>query len=178
LNYETQTPFLAPRASQDQAATETDLSGSEMNNEQLAAIRAREQKATEGPWEASLKDLENDDHVAIYSTHAEVALVMQGSSSEQGRNNSAFIANARTDIPALLDDNDRLRKALQECLVPIAALLFVEGSRDWRIKTHSLEMLDGLQKAHDLAFEALGGDPSKNPLSVGLGAQGEGEDAA
>jgi len=72
------------------------------NVDQLAAIEARAQAATEGPWETHDGDVVQSYDIAVktgeYSYEREGIIP-----GEWVRENDAeFIANARTDVPALL----------------------------------------------------------------------------
>lgn len=79
--------------------------------EEIDAIRKRVEAATPGPWE----------HTNNYTVHARDGLVCAGthypeSEDEYDRDerNHSFIANARTDIPKLLAEVDRLNKLSDE----------------------------------------------------------------
>ena len=79
------------------------MSKEPLTGERLAEIRGREKVATQGPWVADehsfCVDLGyNPDHKR---TH--------GYREDEQRANAAFIAHAREDIPALLDEVERLR---------------------------------------------------------------------
>jgi hypothetical protein len=68
-----------------------------MTPERLAEIRAREQAATKGPWS-------DWDSCCVWYKGSEVLCeVLTGESADQ-----AFIAHARTDIPELLAEVERL----------------------------------------------------------------------
>lgn len=83
-----------------------------MNDERLAEIRAREQAATPGPW---LIEPQDGSVWEAYSPQRQIAHCQ----SKPGvgmmhkwaeiRANAEFIADARGDIPALLDEIVRLR---------------------------------------------------------------------
>ena len=97
-----------------------------MTNDELEAVRARAAKATPGPWEADhgcakgygpaawatvvapdgkvLFDTINGGHVLLTDPDYEGEW-----RDETGDLNATFIAHARTDIPALLDEVERLR---------------------------------------------------------------------
>lgn len=77
---------------------------------EIDAIRKRVEGATPGPWE----------HTNNYTVHARDGLICAGthypeSEDEYDRDerNHSFIANARTDIPKLLDEVDRLNKRVR-----------------------------------------------------------------
>lgn len=73
-----------------------------LTDERLAEIRARADAATEGPWAA--------DHTEIYGLHRGI-WIAECSREEWGEGDvdGAFIAHARTDVPDLLAEVDRLR---------------------------------------------------------------------
>ncbi len=76
----------------------------------LAAIRAREQAATPGPW--SYKELKHYPYEVVVSPGGDHAFVVW---LPDGR----FIAHARTDIPWLLAEVERLtaeNARLQGCI--------------------------------------------------------------
>jgi len=73
--------------------------------EQCAAIRERAEKATAGPWQYEQRDLPDD----IYMLLSDEDYTIAETAMEPLAN---FIAAARTDIPALLDTVEELRKQL------------------------------------------------------------------
>lgn len=83
------------------------------------AIRARADAATEGPW---YRDSTTDANGSNYTENVtrnswDVAMCPGGDALLEARRAQAakdadFIAHARTDVPALLDENARLRAAL------------------------------------------------------------------
>lgn len=77
-----------------------------MNREQLEEIRARASKASEGPWEADGWEVYGPIRRWVAETH-------DPDNIEQCEADAAFIANARTAVPALLDEIDRLREQLR-----------------------------------------------------------------
>lgn len=79
------------------------MSKEPLTEERIAEIRGREKAATQGPWGNMLALVisgEKDIAVAQYS---------RGVTRDEQRANAAFIAYAREDIPALLDEVERLR---------------------------------------------------------------------
>jgi len=70
----------------------------------LDPIRRRTEAATEGPWIAGWRSLPSDQ-IMLSPKLPPVEL----SCDVQGRKNAKFIAAARTDVPALLAEVDRLR---------------------------------------------------------------------
>ena len=80
-----------------------------MTDEELAAIEARVQAATPGPWKSSEQYLPLYIHGPSYGDH-------RGRFSAIVPEDEAFIAHAREDVPALLAEVRRLRK-IEEGLV-------------------------------------------------------------
>lgn len=91
--------------------------------EERDAIRARVDRATEGPWghHAHTHGLPSDGptHVCVFDP--EDVPVAELDYSSWGERDAEFIAHARTDVPALLDaldaaeaENERLRVTLYE----------------------------------------------------------------
>lgn len=74
-----------------------------MTDEQLAAIRARCEAATGGPWEVGHK-------CEIYTRHYQVGPIGDFWEPADAR----FTAHAREDIPALLAEVERLRELLRQ----------------------------------------------------------------
>lgn len=69
-----------------------------MDAKYLAEIKAREQAATSGPWKVGISALITDGNgQALFF-------------GEGAKGNAAFIVNARTDIPALVAEVERLRE--------------------------------------------------------------------
>ena len=93
-----------------------------MTKEQLAAIEARANAATEGPWYfvyagssdwSVLKKTDDDEFcVADLHRHRKVACP-----------DAEFIAHARTDVPALVAEVRRLRKAMSRASVCVDAAI-------------------------------------------------------
>jgi hypothetical protein len=86
-----------------------------VNREQLEEIRARAEAATEGPWYYG-----GDTRVAqeMFQNHELIVSptypIIEFEPSEQGEADAEFAAAARTDVPALLDEIDRLNKRLDK----------------------------------------------------------------
>jgi len=87
---------------------------SELN---LEAIKARCEAATPGPWHYHLDNLiahPNEDYPILVEAGS-----YEGLSREQQkalvRNNRIFVAHARSDVPALVAEVERLRAALEDC---------------------------------------------------------------
>lgn len=77
-----------------------------LTDERIRDIRERCEAATPGPWRAVWKGNTIKSH-RVYADGPEVRNIACGISPKT--ENAEFIANARKDIPALLDELDRLR---------------------------------------------------------------------
>jgi len=74
-----------------------------MTTEKIDEIRARCDAATPGPWSTTVAE------VCVKLNYADILVCeMYEQSLEQQKNNARFIAHAREDIPALLDEIERL----------------------------------------------------------------------
>jgi len=82
----------------------------------LAAIRARAAAATPGPWRALGTGRAGGDHWYVCDENQSLASIAcnDGENEDQREPDAVFIARAREDVPALLDEVDRLRAALAE----------------------------------------------------------------
>ena len=85
-----------------------------MTDKELADIRARCEAARRGPWSVPAEESSDYycggwevEHERSRETYTNVAQMI-GS-----REDATFIAHARSDIPALLDEVELLRKALK-----------------------------------------------------------------
>lgn len=96
-----------------------------MNDDELDAIRARAEAATEGPWEVAHRaDLDwlSQSHLVDSSDHEPGSNVRPEGETDprwssvwpcrNAHHDAEFIAHAREDVPALLDEIDRLAAAL------------------------------------------------------------------
>ena len=75
----------------------------------LAAIRARAEAATEGPWDYAGQGWVRHGDMSVGSDQIPEVLAATVLSDADG----AFIAHAREDIPALLAEIDRLNATIQ-----------------------------------------------------------------
>jgi hypothetical protein len=96
-----------------------------MTHDELQAIKARAEAATPGPW-ANKVPGRDDEHmcrllgpakgdareVLGLTWHPEVPVSYVGLSRQQCVDNAAFIAHARTDVPALVEAVENLRWVL------------------------------------------------------------------
>ena len=101
-----------------------------LTDAELRAIRERCEAATPGPWKAvKHTDLESDTYRLIESQDEQEAIIWFydhfDSSGNRGvciqENNLPFILNARTDVPALLAEIERLRHELRLTAEALAA---------------------------------------------------------
>lgn len=84
-----------------------------MTDEELAAIRARAEAATPGPWLADMTEIWSDSREYFsWLPHDRPYLSEDHpySHSDQGNLDTEFIAHARQDIPALLAEVERLQE--------------------------------------------------------------------
>ena len=83
----------------------------------LEAIKARCNAATEGPWEYQ-GDTSNGDHILYGNPKRDLAYCPQCSRQWGvqfiGTKDGRFIAYARTDIPDLIKEVERLRQAVKD----------------------------------------------------------------
>lgn len=111
-----------------------------MTPEELAAIKARAEAATPGPW-------------SYYASPTSGGYKIQGiekawfyEATASTNENADFITHAREDVPALVAEVERLRAAL----VKIAYNDYVEQNKD--------TFLSAGQRAYETARRALGLD--------------------
>jgi hypothetical protein len=83
-----------------------------VNREQLEEIRARALAATPGPW---LREWAFNTHFVVPLAAHDVAAGNVSRLKPRQRADAEFIAHARTDVSALLDEIDRLSTALGAC---------------------------------------------------------------
>lgn len=84
-----------------------------LTDQELAAIQARCEAATAGPWLVDhdpRPDMSWNNHIILENGNAVCFMAHDGrASNAYGRGNAHFIAHARTDIPALLATIAELR---------------------------------------------------------------------
>lgn len=78
----------------------------------LSAMKAREHKATKGPWFITTGNNESDGAFYISSKSTKAIAVLDGESSIIDEDNSEFIAAARTDVPKLIAIVEHLMETL------------------------------------------------------------------
>ena len=100
---------------------------SELTDEDLAAIRARVEAATPGPWVHQITtacysviqggDRRSDHvHLAMMGTDGDGSPYNEPETYPNGDNDAEFIAHAREDVPALVAEVERLRNLLTGAL--------------------------------------------------------------
>lgn len=88
----------------------------------LVEIRQREQAATPGPWrvipgdEWCQKSGNADGIASLESDHADIVMTDAGM-YPPNQADAAFIAEARSDVPWLLAEVDRLKSLLSSCVL-------------------------------------------------------------
>ena len=80
-----------------------------LTSEELKAIRERCEKATLGPWRWADDKLHAPQEVLMEA----LLCNWEDAYVDVGKADAAFIATARSDIPALLDTVDELRRLLR-----------------------------------------------------------------
>lgn len=132
-----------------------------LSKEQLAAIRARADAATPGPWEWHEGDLLTEDnfsrqHSSMFSSVLHLTDDAQGVNDlvswEYVRSveDAEFIANARADIPALLAHIDALeaeRDALQQAVNEAWDITSEPISSEVEMHPRITQIMDALQDA-------------------------------
>lgn len=84
-----------------------------MSEMDVKAIRERAEKATPGPWTIhSWGEITSFDVTQRYVAQA----IAINAGYEVAKANADFIAHARTDVPALIDEIERLRRELADAL--------------------------------------------------------------
>jgi hypothetical protein len=81
----------------------------------IAAIRARADAATKEPW--AVVDDAGQGVVSLGDVPLREMVVAMTSQGRVDHASMGFIAAARTDVPALCDEVDRLRAAITQALV-------------------------------------------------------------
>lgn len=117
-----------------------------MDAERIAAIKARVESASEGPWYATYDP-------GFYGVTWEVSNKQQqakdsGVAYGSTRADAEFVAESRQDVPDLVDEVERLRETLRDALTPIQAIY---GSPRWvlegPIKADFLTLINKMRSA-------------------------------
>ncbi|GEL95375.1 hypothetical protein [Cellulomonas composti] len=95
---------------------------SDLTDDRLAAIRARVEAASEGPWTVIAHDHarsrhETTERMWVWGPRhsvAQVGLADVDDEADPIRADAEFVAHARDDVPDLLDEIDRLRAVVSE----------------------------------------------------------------
>lgn len=85
-----------------------------MSKPDLAAIRARVEAATEGPWEWEATNPAMSGEHWTMRIQGKPGIRFAVAEYQHGTGNADFIANARQDVPALLTYIDELENQLDE----------------------------------------------------------------
>lgn len=126
----------------------------------IAAIRARADAATKGPWEvADAMTPPSRDHVADCGGDNYVCPVDDGSLQECDVD-ARFIAAARTDVPALCNRVEALEAALEEAedALTQAAVDIAQGPTRMLQREWENLVIGVIQAARDKARAALEGE--------------------
>lgn len=133
----------------------------------LDAIRARCDAATDGPWTAEYSEAQGNCVLPHDAESTREAVAVTRLFHQQA--DADFIAHARTDVPELIDEIERLQEAAER----IPKLLFneeqhaleiynegISGGRaaDDPMMIHLNGRILGLQRARDIAARVLEGD--------------------
>jgi len=129
---------------------------SRLLNEELSEIRERAEKATEGKW---YYEIDGD----LYSEKARERVMYPYLTAESipyikvSKEDAAFIAHAREDIPKLLAEVDRLNKIIEECGKDLGS---IEGNILGTIGsfTHVSVRLSDIMDVKDKLEEAIGNE--------------------
>ncbi|KQU49266.1 hypothetical protein ASG84_26305 [Rhodococcus sp. Leaf278] len=116
-----------------------------MNGEELAAIEARANAASAGPWQTFTSGVANGDHWYVWdnSTGSIAQISSNDGTNEESRQPDAeFIAHARDDIPTLLAavrERDNAVARVRKCINDYESL----GTRPWNALRAALWFVDG-----------------------------------
>lgn len=121
-----------------------------MTTDRIAEIRARAEAATEGPWfhnGIALYEMHDDPDDGVLRRFS-VPTIWTHQDEITGPANGAFIAHARSDVPWLLAENDRLQAAID------AVLAYLKRICDENPSDIGAHMLAG--NVEQIVTEALG----------------------
>ena len=124
-----------------------------MTEDERERLRALYEAATPGPWEAAVDSHApwNGKRIAWVETTSTSCPVADVPNSDRARADAAFIATARTAVPALLDENARLREAIERTR---SALIFYATFPGFEDRALARDALDVVRAA--LAEETKG----------------------
>ncbi|WGD77717.1 hypothetical protein P5643_13960 [Bacillus subtilis] len=122
-----------------------------LNKEQLEEIRKRSEKATEGFWNADSYEWPGNENLRYW-----VNTLYDGLAAAVTKEDADFIANARQDIPALLNHIAELEAELAEN--KISFLSYEESQKD--LARRCAER--GVTKGYPLYDYYEGGDEDDN----------------
>jgi hypothetical protein len=122
------------------------LEGGNMDKARLDAIRARCEAATPGPWNAIDKGNTVPSYAIRHFAVGEKCVnVASGISTKTG--DADFIANARTDVPDLLAEVEKLREQLEHADLVLDA--YKQDRDEWRRRAEAAE-----QDIRDMLYES------------------------
>ncbi len=96
----------------------------------IKAIRARADAATPGPWRAADIGRQDElhDHVVARGCAIEIQPIVDGHLADE-HHDCAFIAAARTDVPALCSRVEALEAALRTAKLALGPAIGTHGER-------------------------------------------------
>lgn len=109
-----------------------------MNQKQLNAIKERVAKATPGPWLVEESRYEGRFNAASVDENYDLPACLMGIDDAE------FVTHSREDVPALVVEVEKLRKALEKVMEIEAPIM--EGTEGWETRSY------------EIARQALGGE--------------------
>ncbi len=129
------------------------------SDERVAAIRARTDAATKGPWQALGTGVRGGDHWYVTAAGESIASIHanDGSDEDTRESDAEFIAASRDDITFLLDEREQLfgRVSQLETVIDAVREWHLQWRRDTRRSMADAELLKVLERAGDLSAAAL-----------------------
>ena len=116
-----------------------------LSKERLDAIRAREAAATPGPWCTDGAEIYQGDSEGVPHLAKWIGETCRADEGDGGKADAAFVAAARSDVPALLAEVDQLRLSPHERLI----LRFALEMADDAIASNPADFTDEDQAAMD-----------------------------
>lgn len=93
-----------------------------MTNDELQAIKARAEAATPGPWTTGAGKINGETRELVIAPNDDVIVAIAyggfGNPVDRTTEDRTFIAHARTDVPALIAEVERLTKITEIALRP------------------------------------------------------------
>lgn len=116
--------------------------------EQLGAIRKRAEAATKGNWHKAI--LKYDPRTFTVGAFNGTVSVVGDVNNE---NDADFIAHAREDIPALLNEIDRLKEDMREISEIVSGFYGVQNGLRMRLPSNLFPIAGELQVIHKISIE-------------------------